>query len=164
MGETLTIREYRKSDFSRLWEIDQKCFPAGISYSQPELLFYMRRPRAFTLVAELAGKEKSSEIGSGAVGFVVAEAGRAGHIITIDVLDEFRRSGLGSRLMAAVEERLRSEGCQSVILETAVDNASALAFYKRHQYFLVKTIPGYYATGVDALVLKKDLLSEAPDG
>jgi hypothetical protein len=28
----------------------------------------------------------------------------------------------------------------------------------------VKTVPGYYATGVDALVLKKDLLSEAKDG
>lgn len=160
MSEAFAIREYRKSDFSRLWEIDQKCFPAGISYSQPELLFYMRRPRAFTLVADLAEKKKGPEKDSAVVGFIVAEAGRAGHIITIDVLNEFRRSGLGSQLMAAAEQRLRSEGCQSVILETAVDNASALAFYKRHQYFLVKTIPGYYATGVDALLLKKDLLSE----
>ena len=163
MDQAFNIREYRKSDFSGLWEIDQKCFPAGISYSEPELLFYMRRPRAFTLVAELANQEKSSESDSGAVGFIVAEAGRAGHIITIDVLHEFRRSGLGSQLMAAAEDRLRSEGCHSVILETALDNASALAFYKRHQYFLVKTIPGYYATGVDALVLKKDLLTEAQD-
>jgi len=150
MGQVFTIREYRKSDFSRLWEIDQRCFPKGISYSQAELLFYMRRPRAFTLVAELTNQVRSSE-------------GRAGHIITIDVLHEFRRSGLGSQLMAAAEDRLRGEGCSSVILETAVDNASALAFYKRHQYFLVKTIPQYYATGVDALVLKKDLLTEAQD-
>jgi ribosomal-protein-alanine N-acetyltransferase len=163
MSQAFAIREYRKSDFSRLWEIDQKCFPTGISYSQPELLFYMRRPRAFTLVAELADQQTGSEKGSSAVGFIVAQAGRAGHIITIDVLHEFRRSGLGSQLMEAAEQRLRSEGCQSVILETAVDNASALAFYKRHQYFLVKTIPQYYATGVDALVLKKDLLTEAQD-
>ncbi len=163
MSQAFTIREFRKSDFGRLWEIDQKCFPAGISYSQPELLFYMRRPRAFTLVAEVACHEKGLESESDAIGFVVAEAGRAGHIITIDVLHEFRRSGLGSQLMAAAEQRLQREGCQSVILETAVDNASALAFYKRRQYFLVKTIPQYYATGVDALVLKKDLLSEAQD-
>jgi len=126
-------------------------------------LFYMRRPRAFTLVAELTNQVRSSEGDSGVIGFIVAEAGRAGHIITIDVLHEFRRSGLGSQLMAAAEDRLRGEGCSSVILETAVDNASALAFYKRHQYFLVKTIPQYYATGVDALVLKKDLLTEAQD-
>jgi len=154
MGESFTIREYRRSDFSRLWEIDQKCFPPGISYSQPELLFYMRRPRAFTLVAESPGEDSS------VAGFIVAEAARVGHIITIDVLQEFRRNGLGSQLMAAAEDRLRTEGCRSVILETAVDNATALAFYKRHQYFLAKTIPRYYATGVDAFVLKKDLLSK----
>src|SRR5215475_7769985 len=69
MSQAFAIREYRKSDFSRLWEIDQKCFPAGISYSQPELLFYMRRPRAFTLVAE-TGKDLP------VVGFIVAEVGR----------------------------------------------------------------------------------------
>ena len=78
MNQAFTIREYRKSDFSRLWEIDQRCFPAGISYSQPELLFYIRRPRAFTLVAELAARDKGSEKHSGAAGFIVAEAGRAG--------------------------------------------------------------------------------------
>jgi [ribosomal protein S18]-alanine N-acetyltransferase len=160
------IREFRRSDFLRLWEIDQKCFPRGISYSQLELLSYIRRPRSFTLVAEreVAGLAREASDPAPApetVGFIVAEAERkqTGHIITIDVLDGARRSGLGSRLIAAAEERLRAQGCQAVFLETAVDNASALAFYKRHQYFLVKTIPRYYSTGVDAFVLKKDLLS-----
>jgi ribosomal-protein-alanine N-acetyltransferase len=164
MSRGFSIREFQRSDFPRLWEIDQKCFPPGISYSQPELLFYMRRPRAFTLVAE---RSTTPDSGDGnpslAVGFIVAEAGKqAGHIITIDVLDEWRRSGLGSELIRAAEERLRAEDCSSVFLETAVDNASALAFYKRHQYFLVKTLPRYYSTGVDAFVLKKDLLSPPP--
>ncbi len=48
-----------------------------------------------------------------------------------------------------------------VLLETAVDNEGALAFYKRHGYFLVKIVPRYYSTG-DAFILKKDLLSPAP--
>jgi [ribosomal protein S18]-alanine N-acetyltransferase len=157
MSQRFSIREFQRNDFPRLWEIDQKCFPTGISYSQPELLFYMRRPRAFTLVAESGTQDGNAGL---AVGFLVAEAGKqAGHIITLDVLDEFRRSGLGSRLMQAAEERLRAEGCRTVFLETAVDNAAALAFYKQHHYFLVKTLPRYYATGVDAFVLKKDLLS-----
>jgi len=162
MGGELRIREFRRGDFLRLWEIDQECFPRGIAYSQAELLSYIRRPKSCTLVAERApvqGPEKSS-LPAVTVGFIVAEPNRqAGHIITIDVVKEARRSGLGSRLLAAAEARLREQGCDRVYLETAIDNASALAFYKRQDYFLVKTIPRYYANGVDAFVLKKDLLA-----
>jgi len=162
MSPPYVIREFRRTDFARLWEIDQKCFPPGISYSEPELLFYIKRPRAFTLVAETCPAGSGPEP-SRVLGFVVAEVGRRmGHIITIDVLEGERRGGLGSKLMAAVEERLREADCTAVYLETAVDNAPALAFYKRHQYFLVKTVPRYYSTGVDAFVLKKDLLSPRP--
>jgi ribosomal-protein-alanine N-acetyltransferase len=162
-----TIREFRRGDFNRLWEIDQACFPPGISYSQLELLTYMRRLGSFTLVAErVAGANAPGSAGASAVGFIVAEAGsrRAGHIITIDVLEQARRNGLGSQLLVAAEERLGRAGCRAVLLEAAVDNAAALAFYKRHGYFLLKTLPRYYSSGVDALVLKKDLLSSAPRG
>jgi [ribosomal protein S18]-alanine N-acetyltransferase len=161
------IREFRRGDFNTLWAIDQKCFPPGISYSQMELLTYMRRLRSFTLVGEFEnGGGLDGAGGVGTVGFIVAEAGRrqTGHIITIDVLEEARRSGLGSRLLTAAEQRLREAGCQAVFLETAVDNAGALAFYKKHGYFLVKTVPRYYSNGVDAFVLKKDLPLADPSG
>lgn len=163
MGGESQIREFRHADFLTLWEIDQKCFPRGISYSQAELLSYIRGPRSFTLVAE---SKSTQAFGSGAApeqliaGFIVAErrARQAGHIITIDVLAEARRSGLGSRLLSAAESRFRDQGCSWAYLETAVDNTSAISFYKRHNYFLVKTVPRYYANGVDAFVLKKGLL------
>ena len=61
-------------------------------------------------------------------------------------------------MLESAEERLQAAGCRMVYLETAVDNTSALAFYKRHQYLLVRTVPRYYANGVDAFVLQKDLL------
>jgi ribosomal protein S18 acetylase RimI-like enzyme len=62
-------------------------------------------------------------------------------------------------LLRAAEGRLWEAGCQSVILETAVDNKTAISFYKGHHYSVIKTLPGYYSNGVDAFVLKKDLLS-----
>ena len=66
------------------------------------------------------------------------------------------------RLLTAAEERLRTAGCRNVHLETAVDNVPALAFYKRHGYNLEKTAPRYYSNGVDAFMLKKDLLPPPP--
>jgi [ribosomal protein S18]-alanine N-acetyltransferase len=158
------IREFRKEDFERLWTIDQECFPAGISYTRIELAFYMRRPRAFTLVAEDESQRTASASGSAAaskdiLGFVVGEASArgAGHIITIDVRPEARRRRVGTALLGAAEERLRGGGSGHVFLETAVDNGPAIAFYKRHGYELIKTIPRYYKNDLDALLLGKRL-------
>ena len=92
-----------------------------------------------------------------AQGFIVVQTGRTGHVITIDVSPKARRSGVGSLLINAAEERLRASGAHAVGLETAVDNVAALSFYKRHGYSVVRTWPRYYSNGVDALVLKKQL-------
>lgn len=143
------IREFKPEDFETLWRMDQECFPPGISYSKPELKSYIRRRGAVTLVARDAeGK---------AAGFIVVHAGSTGHVITIDVMAAARRLGVGSLLLKSAEERLRAAGSSAVGLETAVDNVSALSFYKRHGYSVIRTWPRYYSNGVDALVMKKDL-------
>ena len=163
-----TLRDFRREDFETLWRIDQNCFPPEISYGRLELWAYIRRRGAFTLVAESAESEEPArgEIAKpppSILGFIVAEASRRGmgHIITIDVLPSTRRFGVGSKLLAAAEERLQNTGVAQVFLEVAVDNTAALAFYKRHDYFVVKTVPRYYSNGLDAFVLAKDLLSLA---
>ena len=155
------IRNFSSHDFETLWGIDQLCFVPGIAYSREELNFYITKANTFTLIAEYA-PGKGLERSPGIVGFIVAEAKRAktGHIITIDVVPQARRSGVGSKLMESAEERLRRAHCNLVTLETAVDNKSALAFYKRHGYFVEKTVPRYYSNGVDAFVLAKELLAE----
>ena len=144
------IRDFKPEDFEALWRLDQECFPPGISYSKPELKAYMRARGSFTLVATGADNGEVA-------GFIVAHNGPTGHIVTIDVVAAGRRSGVGSLLLRAAEERLQTAGCRAVGLETAVDNSAALAFYKRHGYSVIRTWPHYYSNGVDALVLKKDL-------
>ncbi len=164
-----TIRDFRLDDFETLWHIDQECFSPGISYSRPELKFYIRRRGSFTLVAEKADKvtepvpEKaaSARIEHKIAGFIVTQTGRTGHIITIDVVAAARRSGVGSQLLHAAEDRLRTAGSKAVSLEAAVDNLSALAFYKRRGYSIIETVPRYYSNGVDALRMKKDLAPRA---
>lgn len=152
------LRDYLPEDFEVLWNIDQQCFAPGIAYSKRELAIYIRRRGSFTIVAEIAGTHNASSL---VAGFIVAEASRGmGHIISIDVLPANRRLGLGSTLLLAAESRLRSLECRNVLLETAVDNTSALGFYKRHHYAVLKVSPRYYSNGVDALVLGKNLSSQ----
>jgi len=148
------IRDFTPEDFHAVWLLDQECFPPGLAYSTQELKQYIRHRGAFTLVATEANDGRIA-------GFIVAHGGPAGHVITIDVAGPARRSGVGSLLLGAAEERLRLGGCRSVGLETAVDNLAALAFYKRHGYSVVRTWPRYYSNGVDALVLKKLLETSA---
>jgi ribosomal-protein-alanine N-acetyltransferase len=64
---------------------------------------------------------------------------------------------VGTALLEAAEERLREAGSRHIFLETAVNNAPAIAFYKRHGYELIKTIPRYYKNDLDALLLGKRL-------
>ena len=144
------IRDFKPEDFDTLWRMDQECFAPGISYSKPELRTFINRLGAFTLVAADADTIH---------GFTVVQGGKTGHVITIDVSPQARRLGVGSRLLQEAERRLATNGSRGVGLETAVDNVSALAFYKRHGYSVLRTWPRYYSNGVDALVLKKSLIA-----
>jgi len=153
----LKLREYRPEDFERLLEIDQVCFVEGIAYSVRELRHFLSRPLAVRLVGEQAGKIK---------GFIIADRFRPrrsqqsmGQIITIDVLPEARRTGLGSRLLQAAEEKLKEHGCTYVSLEVAVDNLAAIRFYKKHNYVGLKVLPNYYLDSIDALLMGKKLSS-----
>ena len=165
------VRQFEKTDFDTLWRIDQACFDPQLAYSRPELAFYMRRPGAFTLVASSVDNSmlgaprtvtpangKAPAPDSAILGFIVAEARRkAGHIITIDVIAEMRREGVGSALLQAAEGQLLQAGAVSVALETPVNNDAAIRFYKQQGYFVEKTVAGYYSNQMDALVMAKEL-------
>ena len=147
-GVPFRIRQFEKADFDTLWRIDQACFDPQLAYSQPELAFYIRRPGSLTLVAEAEG----------ILGFVVAETRhKSGHIITIDVVAEARRMGVGSALLRAAEEQLLRAGSVAVALETPVNNEAAIRFYKQRGYFVRNTVAGYYSGQLDALVMTKEL-------
>lgn len=150
-----TLRDQRSADFETLWRIDQECFPPELAYSRTELAGYIRRQSSLTVVAEREGE---------IAGYIVAERGgrKVGHIITLDVRAQARRMGLGSKLMAAAEERLRAVGCSSILLEVAVDNTAAIAFYHQKGYATLATIPRYYNDRTDALLLGKKLTQETP--
>lgn len=178
------LRDYQTKDLEKLYRLDQECFEAGISYTRAELSSFIQRRGSFCIVAELetewnsfgAPKDPDSptlspkegdkgrarrslvkfEPGTIA-GFIVAELHPKsyGHIITIDVRQEFRRMDLGSKLLADAEERLEKQNAFMVVLEVAVNNRGAISFYKRHKFNVARTIPRYYKDELDAFFMTK---------
>ena len=143
------LRPYRPSDFETLYRIDQVCFPEGIAYGRFEMKVYLRADGSYCLIAEAAGQ---------VAGFILAElAPDEGHIITLDVLEKYRRQGIGSLLLAAAEKEAVSRGGTRMVLETATNNKAGIALWRKHGYRQFATIESYYGPGRDAFRMSKDL-------
>jgi [ribosomal protein S18]-alanine N-acetyltransferase len=157
------IRKFEEADFETIWQIDQACFDPLLAYSRQEMAFYIGSPKSFTLVAERDGgaglpSNSLEATNQNILGFIVTETRRkTGHIITIDVIAEARRLGVGSALLQSAEEQLVRVGATVVALETPVNNDAAIRFYKEKQFVVEKTKAGYYANGLDALTMTKKL-------
>ncbi len=152
----LTIRPIEKEDFDELYAIDQACFEPGVAYSRSELRWFLSRKGAFGFVAQLTGDSIHSQSRQPIVGFILAwkQANRLGHIITLDVLDQFRRKTIGTQLMNRASKEFTSSGVRLVVLEVSVKNAPAQAFYRKFGFQMVDRLRNYYSNGEDALALE----------
>jgi ribosomal-protein-alanine N-acetyltransferase len=147
------LRDYAPADFAALYKIDHSCFPRGIAYSKSMLRFFLTQPSATCLLAV-----DGDIIG----GFILGEmVGTEGHIVTLDVAEPFRRRGVGSLLLNALENTIVRQGARAMILETAVNNDGAIALWKRHGYRSGVILKRYYLGKVDALRMRKSLASAA---
>ena len=154
LSAMMQLRPFHHADMETLYRIDQACFVPGIAYSRTEMRHYLLHPMSFTVVAETEAKA----IAGFCTGRLhVRESRLSGHIITIDVLPDARRHGVGRRLLQAVEEHFRAKAVISIRLEVAVDNQPAQTFYQAMGYASIGIIPGYYAGRLDAIVMEKQL-------
>ncbi len=144
----MKLRAFKRSDLAALHRIDQSCFPPGISYSARELDRFVSHAKSQTWVAE---------DGAGIAGFLILaqEPQKVGHIVTIDVIESQRRSGVGTMLMDAAETWAARKGLRLIYLETADDNRPAQAFYAARGYAKVDEVANYYPNGQTAWVMVK---------
>lgn len=95
----------------------------------------------------------------GIAGFIITEREHdLGHIVTLDVAEAQRRRGVGTALLGAAEARMMEAGVRRVSLETATDNAPAVAFWKKHGYRTVAVLKNYYMDKLDAYEMHKVLM------
>ncbi len=141
-----TIRPHAPEDFARLCEIDRICFPRSIAYSPDELRHYLAGKRAIGLVAEV-----SRRIAGFAVGRMEGPA--LAHVITLDVLPEVRRQGIGGALVEALHAEFNRLGAKAAMLEVSTENSEAQRFYERLGYRTANLLPGYYSGTADAWLM-----------
>ena len=149
------IREAVRTDFPRLLSIDQDCFTQNIAYDAEELVYFMNRQHSRTLVAEVERQ---------IVGFLLDDI-EAPHshrsvatLVTLDVLEFMRRSGIGTALLDHSERTLRRKGVSRYQLQVDIKNSTAIEFYRRAGFMVLKILEGYYGSGTDAFLMEKMLL------
>ena len=132
-------------DIRAVHALEQACFGRD-AWGYGELLVVYGAFGAVRLKAVAGGR---------LVGFISGEP-RLGTgiawVSTVGVHPDYQRHGIGSRLLAECEARLRQTCLKLVVRE---GNQAAIALYRRFGYEEVERWPGYYARGETGIVMQK---------
>jgi [ribosomal protein S18]-alanine N-acetyltransferase len=95
---------------------------------------------------------------AGYAGMLFVPGGLAADVLTIAVRQAHWGKGIGSALLGALIQAARERDCAEVFLEVRADNPRAHGLYKRRGFEEIGVRRGYYQpSGVDAIVMRKDL-------
>jgi len=155
---TFSLRRFQPDDLEKVMRINQVCLPENYStYFFMEL--YERYPETF-IVAEVAGETVGyimCRIESGLPDFGLLGITKRGHVISVAVLPEYQRKGIGDALMREAMLRMRQYKVKECYLEVRVSNTPAISLYKKLGFETSRTVRGYYADGEDATIMTRKL-------
>lgn len=151
------IREFTYRDLERVLWINRTCLPENY----PAFFFidlYRRYPKSF-LVAERNGVVIGYVMCRVEQGFSSTNRGkwiRKGHIVSIAVVPEARRRGIGTDLMIHAMRALKEDyNVDEYYLEVRVSNIAAINLYEKLGFKRVKILRGYYLDGEDAYLMTR---------
>ena len=146
VGAPLSVEAMRLADIEQVHEIERLSFSTPWpSYAFEQELSGNRLARY--LVARAAGERV---VGFAGVWLMVDEA----HITTFGVHPDWRRQGVGRRLLLRLLEMAIELGARRMTLEVRVSNQAAQALYHSFGFQTVGRRPRYYTDdGEDALVM-----------
>ena len=146
------VRLATRSDLVAICGIEEDSFLDP--YPQALLSRLLREHTNHFLVAEISGR---------LVGYCVSSKdGSLAHLISIGVLREYRKRGIGSALiqtlLAEIGPRVRE-----LWLEVNAGNEEAIRFYEGFDFRRVMIIDNYYADGAAALRMRLTLDGKVED-
>lgn len=116
---------------------------------------YRKYPETF-IVAEENGEVVGyimCRIESGLSNFGFSGLIKKGHIVSVAVLAEFRRKGIGEALITEAVKAMQLYSAKQCFLEVRVTNEAAINAYKKLGFQVARMVRNYYADGEDAYVM-----------
>jgi len=140
----LTIRKMTLEDMPSVIDLDQKSF--SLPWPERSFRFELTANSASRCwVAELDGKI----VGMIVVWLIIDEA----HVATIATHPDFRRRGIGTKLLSHALRLMMDEGASSSFLEVRESNFSAQEMYRKFGYEVSGRRPRYYKDNNEDAIL-----------
>ena len=134
--------------------INYSCLPENYSlYFFQEL--YQKNPKAF-IVAEVDGRIAGyimCRIEHGFSDLRRLSFTKKGHVVSVAVLPEYRRMGIGRALMQDAFKAMVEYGASEAFLEVRVGNTEAVSLYTSMGLKITRTVEYYYRDGESANVM-----------
>ena len=146
----ITYRDASSMDIPVLVSLDKELFP----YSPWSSGQYREEISAPTRRFIVALDEALNVIGYAGV---FAPGGAEADILTVGVISKYRGQGIARQLMAGITKWAIDQGSIAMMLEVKTDNAAAIGLYESLGYSKLNIRKDYFGTGLDALVMRKEL-------
>jgi ribosomal-protein-alanine N-acetyltransferase len=90
----------------------------------------------------------------------IALAGNVADLHNVAVIPSYRKRGIASHLLDELERWAATKKVSALMLEIREGNEEAFPLYKKRGYEVIARRDNYYATGVHALVMRKEIANE----
>ncbi len=162
MCAQIGIRQFTRDDIGSVVKINRSCLPENYP-DQFFLGLHYHAPKSF-IVAECNGE---------VCGYIMCRIERGlssynkfpvkkGHIVSIAVLEEKRRLGVGTALVHAGMKGMVEYGVSEFFLEVRKTNKAAIGIYESLDFEIKRVLKGYYRDGEDAYLMVKRHESDGP--
>jgi ribosomal-protein-alanine N-acetyltransferase len=152
------LRRFIPTDLEGVIKINRECLPENYS-TRFFMNLFKRFPETF-IVAEFDNKIIGyimCRIETGIPNFKILGITKKGHVISIAVLPDHHRKGIGYKLIKEAMKAMEKYKAKECYLEVRESNIPAITLYKKLGFQPAKTNRSYYADGEDAIVMAINL-------
>jgi ribosomal-protein-alanine N-acetyltransferase len=140
---------WEETDIDQILEIERSSFNHNDAYSLSDFERWYHYNPDLCIVAEVNGR---------IAGYVISRIlPGIGDLASLAINPGYRRRGIGTALLNAIEQRVKEYGVNEINLEVRKTNLTGLAFWQNMGFVPFGTLPGFYEDGEDAIRMRKIL-------